>query len=186
MNNVKQTMSRPIRARICAEAASLRFDGVLRQLRHVARLDARQREMLVALMLEREGLGGACARAGVGLGLVLSERRRNPAFHRALAAAEQQRRALLDMLLTDMAVRGLLAEGNLPASDARDKFLSGLAQTLLDRAAREAAPRPAASARPAPSRAAAPATDDDLQALLAETERRIAEAERTLPKHLLP
>ena len=165
--------------------------------RHRAGLSAEQRALLVHLMLERDGLAGACATAGVKLGVVLAERRRNPAFRRALDAAEQQRHALLQMLLTDLAVRGLLpGEDERPAGESREKFLSGLAQTLIERAAGgnrggraddKPAEKPARRCKGATKAGAArPGADglalagDELEQLLAETEKRIAAAEAEL------
>ncbi len=160
--------------------------------RHRAGLSAEQRALLVHLMLERDGLAGACVTAGVKLGVVLAERRRNPAFRRALEAAEQQRHALLQMLLTDLAVRGLLPdEDDKPKGEAREKFLSGLAQALVERANSERAGGKAASSavekpvkrgRGAASRAlpGLPIDGDELDRLLAETEKRIAAAEAEL------
>lgn len=163
--------------------------------RHRSGLSAEQRTLLVHLMLERDGLAGACATAGVKLGVVMAERRRNPAFRKALDAAEQQRYALLQMLLTDLAVRGLLpSEEDKPNGEGREKFLSSLAQTLVERAAADRAGRNvsaktqgASKEAPAKRRRGAtksvpglPIEADELDRLLAETEKRIAEAEANL------
>lgn len=174
------TMSRSAKstaatAQLQVHANRLRCAGNVRKLRHQARLTPAQRELIVALMMEREGLAGACARADIPLGLVLAERQRNPRFRQALAAAERQRLEVLEMLLTDVVLRGLLPGSDAPASEAREKFLSGLAQALLEKAATR---KTASGGKPAKRGAGgAPVHADELGALLAETERRIAEAE---------
>lgn len=176
------TISRTAKSAVAAaqlrvHATRIGWGGDVRRLRHQARLTPAQRDLVVALMMEREGLAGACARANIPLGLVLAERQRNPRFRQALAAAERQRLEMLEMLLTDVVLRGLLPGDDKPASEAREKFLSGLAQALLEKAAsRTSAPAGKAAKRTAAANVGA----DELGALLAETERRIAEAEAEL------
>lgn len=155
------------------------------ELRPYFSLSARQRERLLAVMMDSGGLQGACQDAGVSLGMVMGERLRNPAFRRVWDKAQQQRRAILETLLTDMVVRGLLPE---PAprnmAESREKFLATLAQSL---AAGPGAPEPAAKRgrKPAEPRAAAPAPPppdegEELLRLIADVERKIAAAEAEL------
>ena len=181
------------KARLGSERGRIGSAASGARTRHRAGLSAEQRALLVHLMLERDGLAGACATAGVKLGVVLAERRRNPAFRRALEAAEQQRHALLQMLLTDMAVRGLLpGEDDKPNGEAREKFLSSLAQALVERAsgaragratekpAEKSTEKPAGRGRATRPVAGLPIETDELERLLAETEKRIAAAEAEL------
>jgi len=204
MNKTENTSGSAGKANLGTERGKIGSTASGVRARHRAGLSAEQRALLVHLMLERDGLAGACATAGVKLGVVLAERRRNPSFRRALEAAEQQRHALLQMLLTDLAVRGLLpAEDDKPNNDAREKFLSTLAQALVERAnagrasgraaekmaeqaVEKSTEKPARRGRGQPSKPPSkplpglPIDSDELDRLLAETERRIAAAEAEL------
>lgn len=186
MSEPKSSRAGKQRTRLQAQTATLGWAGQIRRPQTTARLSSAQQELIITLMQERDGLAGACARANIGLGLVLAERRRNPAFRRALAAAEKQRLALLEMLLTDLVVRGLLASDETPNSDTREKFLSSLAQALLDKSASGKSGSKIATTTKrqngtAASKTASTGIDrDELSILLAETERRITEAEAEL------
>lgn len=167
-------------ARPCADTMQLEWRGLRAEICLPVRLTARQRTILLSTMMEPGGLQEACARAGVTLGMVLGERLRNPAFRRLWQKAEAERRAILETLLTDMAVRGLLPGAAAPAGEAREKFLAGLAQAL-SAVAPEPAPRRARKLADAPAEAAAAqrpeAGDDELARLIAGVERRVAAAE---------
>lgn len=162
-----------------AEAVNLEWRGLRAEVRLPIRLSDRQRQLLLATMMEPGGLQEACREAGVTLGMVLGERLCNPAFRRLWEKAQKERRAILETLLMDMAVRGLLPGATAAHSEAREKFLTGLAQSLA------AAEAPAAkrSRKPAEPRAAArrPADDpDELTRLIAEVERKVQAAEKAL------
>ena len=157
-------------------------DGKL-ELRPLFSLSARQRQQILASMLEPGGLQGACDRAGVTLGMVLGERLRNPAFRRQWEKAQNERRAILGTLMTDMVVRGFLPEPGQQLAESREKFLAGIAQALAGEAAPGRGRKPAAAKPPAtkqPADKAAPMATlpaDELENLIADVERKIASAE---------
>lgn len=169
-------------ARPCADTMQLEWRGLRAEICLPARLTGRQRTILLSTMMEPGGLQQACARAGVTLGMVLGERLRNPAFRRLWHRAEKERRAILETLLMDIAVRGLLPGATAPSGEAREKFLAGLAQALAAvpaetaaRRGRKAAEPPATEARTA--RPKPEAVPDELMRLVAEVERRVSAAE---------
>lgn len=170
--------------RPAADAVELEWRGLRAKLRLPMHLSERQRKALLATMMEPGGLPEACERLNVTLGMVLGERLRNPAFRRLWQKAQQQRRAILETLLVDMAVRGLLP-GSAPAhSEAREKFLASLAQSL---SAPEVQKPPAAKRggkpedpRPAPAKPTLSEEPDELARLIAEVERKVSAAEAEL------
>ena len=193
--------------RVAAAASRLEMlrGGV--RLRRRPGLGAAARERLLEAVLEADGLRGACAVTGLGFGAVLAERARNPGFRRRLTQALEARREMLELLLVDQAVRGLMADGAAAPGEAREKQLTALAQALVARADRgEGAPAPTrrragAGGRaragagsgadpwplPAVREAAALPTDpadlvdpDELERLADEVERRVAAAEAAL------
>ncbi len=170
-------------ARPATQVVNLEWRGQPLELRLPARLTARQRERLLLTMMELGGLPAACREAGVTLGMALAERLRNPQFRRGWEKAQRERRALLETLLTDMVVRGLVPDADRATGEAREKFLAGLAQSLGAAAAGEPLKRgrkasaPVRAAPPAPAR---PEEPDEMLALLAEVERRITAAEAGL------
>lgn len=169
-------------ARPCADRVPLEWRGLRAEVRLPIRLNGRQRELLLATMMEPGGLKEACARAGVTLGMVLGERLRNPAFRRLWQKAEAERRMILETLLMDMAVRGLLPEAAAPLAESREKFLAGLAQAMSAATAEPPARRARKSADPRVDQEAGrvkrPAAEpDELMRLIADVERRVVAAE---------
>ena len=170
----EQHVARPV-----GDAMPLEWRGLRAEVRLPVRLNERQRDLLLATMMEPGGLQDACRRAGVTLGMVLGERLRNPAFRRLWEKAQRQRRAILETLLTDMVVQGLLPATSSPTGEAREKYLVGVAQALAGAAAEPAARRGRKPADPQPGspKAAPPADPDELSRLIAEVERRVSAAE---------
>lgn len=168
-------------ARPAAEGADLEWRGLRAEVRLPMRLSDRQRQTLLATMMEPGGLQQACSEAGVTLGMVLGERLCNPAFRRLWEKAQKERRAILETLLMDMAVRGLLPAAG-ANSEAREKFLAGLAQSLAadapaDKGRRRSAQPRAAAPRPPED----PAEDaDELTRLILEVEQKLLAAENAL------
>ena len=164
-----------------AHGAHLEWREMALKLRRPPGLSASERERLLTAMMETDGLEGACRQAGVTLGMVLGERLRNPAFRRVWAKAQAERRAILETLLTDLVVRGLLPEPERSMGESREKFLAGLAQTLSETRTAPRRSRPAAESRAtSPARSPVPASEkqrDELQKLVADVARRIAAAE---------
>ncbi|MCG2839861.1 hypothetical protein L6Q21_02545 [Sandaracinobacter sp. RS1-74] len=170
---------------LAAHGGRLLLTEMALRLRRPSRLSAAEQERLLAAMLETGGLEAACRQAGVTLGMVLGERLSNPAFRRNWARAQQERRAILETLLTDLVLRGLLPDPEKTVGESREKFLAGLAQTLAERAAPAArgakrTPEKTRAARPA---APSPGEADELVKLMQQVESRIAEAEvASVPK----
>jgi hypothetical protein len=186
-------------AKPATQVVNLEWRGQPLELRLPARLSERQRERLLVAMMELGGVSAACKETGITLGMALGERLRNPQFRRGWEKAQRERRALLETLLTDLVVRGLTPDGDrTPGAsgaqgEAREKFLASLAQALGGIGAepakrgRQAAALPrAAASRGAPAQPSHPAAPDEMLALLAEVERKIAGAEAGQNQHSSP
>lgn len=162
---------------LVAHGAHLQWREVALKLRRPPGLSARERERLLEAMMETDGLQGACREAGVTLGMVLGERLRNRAFRRVWEKAQAERRAILETLLTDLVVRGLLPDPERSMGESREKFLAGLARTLSEGEAAAVPKRGRAPAPRPPAPRATPTDGDELLKLVADVERRISAAE---------